>query len=107
GDRPITKPRGERSLKVLNDRPSKRNDMPIGVYQIPDTSVYVSGHQGAAGVGMLFGIIGVAAAHAAAQSTAERKTQDVTNQLKVDLRSLAEQVVVDELARRGGSGSVA
>ena len=104
---PMPDMKGQLALKVLNERPSKMNDMPLGVYQIPDTSVYVSGHQGAAGVGMLFGIIGVAAAHAAAQSTAERKTQDATNQLKVNLRSLTEQVVVDELALRADSGRFA
>ena len=104
---PMPDTKGQLALKVLGERPSKMSDMPLGVYQIPDTSVYVSGHQGAAGVGMLFGIIGVAAAHAAAQSTAERKTQDATDQLKVDLRSITEQLVVDELARRADSGRLA
>lgn len=104
---PMPDTKGQLALKVLNERPSTMSDMPMGVYQIPDTSVYVSGHQGSAGVGMLFGIIGVAAAHAAAQNTAERKTQDVTNQLRVDLRSITEQVVVGEVARRADSGRFA
>lgn len=81
---PMPDLKGRLALKVLNEQPSKMSEMPIGVHQIPDTSVYVSGHQGAAGVGVLFGIIGVAAAHAAAQSTGEKKTQDVQAQLRLD-----------------------
>jgi hypothetical protein len=83
------------------------NDMPLGVHQIPDTSVYVSGHQGASNVGLLFGIIGVAAAHAAAQSTGEKKTQDAAAVLKVDLRSITEQILADEQALRADSGRFA
>jgi len=29
---------GQLALKVVNEQPSKMNDMPLGVYQIPDTS---------------------------------------------------------------------
>ena len=104
---PMPELKGPLALKVLNEQPSKMNDMPLGVYQIPDTSVYASGHQGASNVGMLFGIIGVAAAHAAAQSTGEKKTQDATTHLKVDLRSITEQMLADELARRADSGRFA
>jgi hypothetical protein len=49
------------------------NDMPIGVHQIPEAPVYISGHQGAAGIGILFGPIGLLAAHASAQSTGEKR----------------------------------
>jgi hypothetical protein len=104
---PMPELKGQLALKVLTEQPSKMNDMPLGVYQIPDTSVYVSGHQGASNVGMLFGIIGVAAAHAAAQSTGEKKTQDATTHLKVDLRSITEQMLADELSRRADSGRFA
>jgi hypothetical protein len=69
--------------------------------------VYVSGHQGAAGVGVLFGIIGVAVAHAAAQSTGEKKTQDAQAQLRLDIPKLAEGVLAEELARRGDAGRFA
>src|SRR3990170_5907166 len=98
---PMPRLEGKLALKVLNEQPSKWTEMPLGVHQIPDTSVYVSGHQGAAGVGVLFGLIGVAAAHAAAQSTGERKTQDAQAHLRLDMPRLAEQVLTQELARRG------
>ena|SRR2546425_1447560 len=97
---PMPDLKGQLAVKVLNEQPSTMNDMPLGVYQIPDTSVYVSGHQGASNVGLLFGIIGVAAAHAAAQSTGEKKTQEAQAHLRIDLRMLTEEALTQELARR-------
>jgi len=92
---------GRLALKVVREQPSKMNDMPMGVHQIPDTAVYVSGHQGAAGVGALFGIVGFAVAHAAAQSTGESKTKDAQAALRVDIAADVERVLAAELARRG------
>jgi hypothetical protein len=74
-------------------------DMPIGVHRIPETSVYVSGHQGAAGIGALFGPIGLAAAHAAAQSTGEKKAGDPAA-LRIDIAAEADRVLKEELDRR-------
>lgn len=99
---PMPDLKGRLAVKISNEQPSKMSEMPLGVHQIPDTSVYVSGHQGAAGVGMLFGIIGVAVAHAPAQTTGEKKTQDARAQLRLDIPKLAEQVLTEELARRTG-----
>lgn len=73
--------------------------MPIGVHRIPETSVYVSGHQGAAGIGALFGPIGLAAAHAAAQSTGEKKPGDPAA-LRIDIAAEADRVLKVELDRR-------
>jgi hypothetical protein len=98
--RPMPAVKGRLTLKVSQERPSKWNDMPIGVHQIPDTSVYISGHQGAAGIGVFFGPIGVAAAHAAAQQTGERKVQDVAAQLRLDIAAAAQQILTEELQRR-------
>ena len=104
---PMPRLEGKLALKVSNEQPSKWTEMPLGVHQIPDTSVYVSGHQGAAGIGVLFGLIGVAAAHAAAQSTGEKKTQDAQAQLRLDMRALAERVLTEELGRRGAANRFA
>jgi hypothetical protein len=40
------------------------NDLPVGAYRVPDSEVIVTGHQGAGGVGMAFGLIGVLVADA-------------------------------------------
>jgi hypothetical protein len=96
---PMPDMKGRLALKVVREQPSKMNDMPMGVHQIPDTSVYVSGHQGAAGVGVLFGVIGLAVAHAAAQSTGESKTKDAQAALRVDIAAETERVLAEEMAR--------
>ncbi|MBI2161197.1 MAG: hypothetical protein HYU25_12635 [Candidatus Rokubacteria bacterium] len=48
--------KGRLALKVTNEQPSALL-LPFGFYQIPDAPVYVSGHQGAAGIGAAFGLI--------------------------------------------------
>jgi hypothetical protein len=104
---PIPEMKGRLALRVVPEQPSKMNDMPLGVHQIPDTSVYVSGHQGAAGVGMLFGVIGVAIAHAAAQQTGETRTKDTQDALRIDVVGATGRLLAEELARRGDGGRFA
>jgi hypothetical protein len=96
---PMPELKGQLALKISPETASGWTDMPIGVHRIPETSVYVSGHQGAAGVGVLFGPIGLAAAHAAAQSTGEKKTGDPTA-LRIDIAAEADRVLREELERR-------
>jgi hypothetical protein len=96
---PMPELKGQLGLRISEDKASGWTDMPIGVHRIPETSVYVSGHQGAAGVGVLFGPIGLAAAHAAAQSTGEKKTGDSTA-LRIDIAAEADRVLKEELERR-------
>lgn len=95
---PMPEMKGRLSLKVSREQPWR---YAFGVYQIPDTLVFVSGHQGAAAdVGAAFGIIGALAAHAAAQSTGEKKTKDVQAELRLNMPALAERALADELAKR-------
>ena len=96
---PMPEVKGQLALKISPETASGWTDMPIGVHRIPETSVYVSGHQGAAGVGVLFGPIGLAAAHAAAQSTGEKKTGD-SAALRIDIAADADRVLREELERR-------
>jgi hypothetical protein len=85
---------------VLQVSTEKLSSRPFGVYQIPETSVYVSGHQGGADIGMLFGPIGLVSGHAAARSTGEKKTKEAEAQLRLDLPKLTEDALAQALARR-------
>lgn len=96
---PMPELKGALGLKISKETASGWTDMPIGVHRIPETSVYVSGHQGAAGIGALFGPIGLAAAHAAAQSTGEKKAGDPAA-LRIDIAAEADRVLKEELDRR-------
>jgi len=55
------------AVQVSEELPSGMSELPVGVYQVPDTRIYIAGHQRGQGVGMAFGLIGVAIAHAANQ----------------------------------------
>lgn len=103
---PMPELKGQLGLKVSQEKASGWTDMPIGVHRVPETSVYVSGHQGAAGIGILFGPIGLAAAHAAAQSTGEKKTGDPAA-LRIDIAAEADRVLREELERRRDAGRFA
>src|SRR5919108_2442642 len=89
---PMPEVKGSLALTVSKERPSAWTDMPMGVHQIPESSVYVSGHQGAAGVGAAFGIIGLAVAHAAATATGEKKIGDPAA-VRIDIASDTRRVL--------------
>ena len=95
--RPIPEIDGRLVLQVSSEKLSSR---PFGVYQIPDTSVYVSGHQGGASIGMLFGPIGLLAGHAAARSTGEMKTKEAEAQLRLNLPKLTEHALAQAIEQR-------
>lgn len=104
--RPMPEVKGPLAVSVATERPSGWTDMPIGVHQIPDSSVYVSGHQGAAGAGAAFGLIGLAAAHAAASATGEKKAGDPAA-LRIDIVAETRRVLDEELGRRRDPGRFA
>jgi hypothetical protein len=95
--RPMPEIDGRLVLQVSSEKLSSR---PFGVYQIPDTSVYVSGHQGGASIGMLFGPIGLLAGHAAARSTGEMKTKEAEAQLRLNLPKLTEHALAQAIGQR-------
>jgi hypothetical protein len=74
------------SLAIAGDGPSGWSDLPIGVYRVPKTNVIISGHQGnAAGVGMMFGLVGVLAADAIGTSEGAKAVKNAEDALHVDL----------------------
>jgi hypothetical protein len=88
---------GRLALQVSTEKLSSR---PFGAHHIPGTSVYVSGHQGVADIGMLFGPIGLLAGHATASSTGESKTKDLEAHLRLDLAKLTEDALSEALTGR-------
>jgi len=86
------------TVKVSADRPSKSSEMPPGIHQVPDTSVYIAGYQGESmKVGMHFGLIGMLAADAAASNTSAKKAEAAQAQLRIDLVRATERVLADQL----------
>jgi hypothetical protein len=86
------------SVKVSAERPSKASEMPAGIHQVPDTSVYIAGYQGESmKVGMHFGLIGMLAADAAASGTSAKKAEAAKGQLRLDVRTATERVLAEQL----------
>ncbi|NPC56050.1 hypothetical protein [Caenimonas soli] len=73
------------TLKVSGEELSGWTDLPIGVYRIPQSHVIISGHQKGQGAGLLFGLIGVAVAHAANASSGADAVKSAEEQLRIKL----------------------
>jgi hypothetical protein len=71
---------------------SRMNDMPMGVHRIPDSNVVVSGHQKGGGIGMLFGIVGVAIQSSANASGGTAKVRNVEDDLRFDATAKATEL---------------
>jgi hypothetical protein len=71
---------------------SRMNDMPMGVHRIPDSNVVVSGHQKGGGIGMLFGIVGVAIQSSANASGGTGKVRNVEDDLRFDATAKATEL---------------
>jgi hypothetical protein len=106
---PMPETKGPIAIRV-SDETLSLSQLPIGTYQIPDTAVYVSGHQSEAhseAAAILGGLVGLAIVHAASQNIAETKTRDARTHLAVDLRAFTKELLADQLARDSHASRIA
>ena len=98
----FTKPLPEQkqpvSVSVSKEGLSGWSDMPLGVYNVPDSQVVISGHQSGQGAALLFGLVGVAVVHAANASAGAQTVKDAEQQLKIDLTAPVAAAVHDAIA---------
>lgn len=73
------------TLKVSSEELSAWTELPLGVYRVPDSHVIISGHQKGHVAGLLFGLVGVAIAHAANAQAGADTVKDAEQQLKIKL----------------------
>jgi hypothetical protein len=85
------------NISVSTELPSRMSEMPTGVYQIPDSVTYVSGHQTGAGIDVLFGALGVLIAHAANESKAKGMLAGVESKLKPDMTASTKALLVAKI----------
>lgn len=87
------------AVTVSGVGPSGWTDLPIGVYRIPSTNVIIAGHQSGAGIGMMFGVVGVLAADAIGTAKGKRAVGDAQDALQqVDLVPQANDIARQALA---------
>lgn len=77
---------------------SRMNDLPLGVHRIPDSNVVISGHQKGGGIGMLFGVVGMAIQSSANASGGTAKVRNVEDDLRFNATAKAAELTAAILA---------
>lgn len=73
------------ALQLSGQELSGATDLPLGVYRVPDSQVIIFGHQRGQGAGLLFGLVGVAIAHAANAGSGADAVKSAEQQLHLKL----------------------
>jgi hypothetical protein len=97
GDAPAQAPAPTRIVYV-DEGMSRMSDLPLGVHRIPDSNVIVSGHQKGGGIGMLFGVVGMAIQSSANASGGTAKVRNVEDDLRFDAAAKATELTQTILA---------
>lgn len=79
---------GPIAVKVNSEQLSGWTDLPVGAYKVPQSDVIITGHQRGQVAGMMFGLLGVAIAHAA---NSNASAAGVNNTEQILRMSLADQ----------------
>ena len=91
GDAPAQAPSPTR-IVYSDEGMSRMSDLPMGVHRIPDSNVIISGHQKGGGLGMLFGIVGVAIQSSANASGGTDKVRSVEDDLRFNATAKATEL---------------
>ena len=97
GDAPAQAPTPTRVVYV-DEGMSRMNDLPMGVHRIPDSNVIISGHQKGGGIGMLFGVVGMAIQSSANASGGTARVRNVEDDLRFDATAKATELTGAMLA---------
>jgi hypothetical protein len=103
GDAPAQAPTPTRVVYV-DEGMSRASDLPMGVHRIPDSNVIISGHQKGGGIGMLFGIVGVAIQSSANASGGTARVRNVEDDLRFNATAKATELTGAMLAADGKFG---
>ena len=103
GDAPAQAPTPTRVVYV-DEGMSRMNDLPMGVHRIPDSNVVISGHQKGGGIGMLFGVVGMAIQSSANASGGTARVRNVEDDLRFDATAKATELTGTMLAADGKLG---
>jgi hypothetical protein len=87
------------SVVYSKDGPSGwSNDLPMGTYQVPNSSVIIAGHQEGGGIGILFGVAGMLVQSAVNTGIGKGKVENVQDALHIDLVPQANELTQKILA---------
>ena len=102
-DRTIAPPDAKRTVEIFvsNDFPSGATDMPIGVYQVPDSRLYISGQQRGHAAGMAFGLIGLAIVQGTSEARGKQLVGGSEAQLKPELVAATSKMLTEKIKHFG------
>lgn len=86
------------TIVYSDDGLSRMGDLPMGVHRIPDSNVIISGHQKGGGIGMLFGVVGMAIQSSANASSGTAKVRNVEDDLRFNATAKATELTGGILA---------
>jgi hypothetical protein len=92
------------TVKASGEELSGWTDLPIGTYRVPESDIIISGHQKGHMAGLLFGVVGVAVAHAANAGAGADTVKDAESILKIKLHDAFDASVARVLAAGGYGG---
>ncbi|SFP99842.1 hypothetical protein [Ralstonia sp. NFACC01] len=81
----------------LDKEPPSKWDLPLGIYAVPNTRLYISGHQAGLGVGMAFGLLGVIAADSINSARAQSRAGDTSAVTTYDMLTQADTLLQAKL----------
>jgi len=91
GDAPAQAPSPTR-IVYSDQGMSRMNDLPMGVHRIPDSNVIISGHQKGGGIGMLFGVVGMAIQSSANASGGTARVHNIEDDLRFNATAKATEL---------------
>jgi len=94
--KPFPRPQDRLGLLPTNDVPKETVDLPIGVYRIPDSNLYIANQQGdhaLVGASALFGLVGAGVAAADTEGKNKSEVAGFEEQLGSDVPKIAEDLL--------------
>lgn len=93
------------ALRFQEGELSSWNDLPLGIYRVPNSQVIVSGHQKGGAIGMLLGPVALAVQNSLNTNAGRETTTGAGNALQVNLtnqaRSIASRLLSDGSRNKG------
>lgn len=96
--KPAPAQQGPISVNVTQQQLSGWTDLPVGAFKVPESDVVITGHQKGQAAGMMFGLLGVAIAHAANANAAAAGASNSEQVLRMKLSDEARTAVTEVIA---------
>jgi len=86
------------TIVYSNKGPNGLSDLPMGIHRLPDSNVFISGHQKGGALGVLFGPLGMLVQSSANAETGTGKVRNVQDDLRFDVTAKAAELTGTILA---------